>query len=277
MLKTALFSISRFFYCIYEITGNKHFSRKICIVLLRNFLKITLKRIITKYFNKNITREKFLDFKIVFDTYENFHYLFQEIFVHQYYYFKTNKKNPNIIDCGANIGMSILFFKWIYPEAKIIAFEPNPKSFELLKKNIEQNKLKEITLVNAAVCDVEKNMKFSVNGSQLSFLKTVKDKNEEVFVRAVKLSKYIDKTVDLLKIDIEGAEGKVISEIKSKLKLVNQMVFEYHERGNINSLSEILSNLKEFKLVFAYSSMHKVPTKYNWFIIMVYCFRDVDN
>ena len=40
------------------------------------------------------------------------------------------------IDCGANIGISILFFKKQYPDCTIMAFEPNPHAFPLLEKNV---------------------------------------------------------------------------------------------------------------------------------------------
>src|SRR5436309_1804523 len=57
-------------------------------------------------------------------------YLFAEIFINGSYLFHTDRSRPLILDCGSNIGMSILFFKKLYPEARIIGFEADPLTFE---------------------------------------------------------------------------------------------------------------------------------------------------
>ena len=74
----------------------------------------------------------------------NFRFVDSESFINQYIdifekdtlHFKTDKDDPLIIDCGANIGMSITYFKRLYPKSKIIGFEPDPKIFETLKKTL---------------------------------------------------------------------------------------------------------------------------------------------
>ena len=60
-----------------------------------------------------------------------------EIFRKGAYLFHTDKKQPLILDCGSNIGMSILFFKMLYPGARIIGFEPDPDTFEILRADPE--------------------------------------------------------------------------------------------------------------------------------------------
>ena len=60
--------------------------------------------------------------------------LYREIFVRQYYYFRANIESPRIFDCGANFGMATLYFKWLYPKARIEAFEPDPATFAVLKE-----------------------------------------------------------------------------------------------------------------------------------------------
>ncbi len=58
--------------------------------------------------------------------------MYLDIFGHEGYKFETKKLEPYIIDCGANIGLSLIYFNQLYPNAKIIAFEPDPKLFENL-------------------------------------------------------------------------------------------------------------------------------------------------
>ena len=49
------------------------------------------------------------------------------------YRFVTTKEAPVILDCGANIGLSVIYFKQLYPNSKITAFEPDPDVFKVLK------------------------------------------------------------------------------------------------------------------------------------------------
>ena len=48
------------------------------------------------------------------------------------YYFHTDKENPVIIDAGANIGDSMIYFKYLYPQATIYSFEPDVATFAYL-------------------------------------------------------------------------------------------------------------------------------------------------
>ena len=69
-----------------------------------------LKSIILK--NKKEITQKIFKFKVSAYDHGTLMFLFEEIFLSQDYYFFTEKKNPQIIDCGANIGMSTLYLKF---------------------------------------------------------------------------------------------------------------------------------------------------------------------
>ena len=84
------------------------------------------------------------DFHMLFE-------MFKEIFIRNTYHFSTTEKAPRIIDCGGNIGMSVLYFKWLYPDAKITVFEPSPSTVKILRNNIERNALKDVEVVNEAL------------------------------------------------------------------------------------------------------------------------------
>jgi FkbM family methyltransferase len=68
-----------------------------------------------------------------------------------------------ILDCGANIGMATLFFKWLYPNARIDAFEPDPKTFQLLENNVKQNHLTNVATHNCALWDIDGKIDFFVD------------------------------------------------------------------------------------------------------------------
>lgn len=61
---------------------------------------------------------------------------FEQIFVSNEYDFLVETQPQIIVDAGANIGLASIYFANNYPEAKIIAIEPEQSNFELLKKNV---------------------------------------------------------------------------------------------------------------------------------------------
>lgn len=79
-------------------------------------------------------------------------------FLNQYYmifykenYFFRASDTPLIIDCGANIGLSNLYFSTLYPNSKIISFEADPTIYEICKKNLMFQNITNVELVNEAV------------------------------------------------------------------------------------------------------------------------------
>ncbi len=174
-------------------------------------------------------------FKLHAFDYETAQYLLEEVWLNEDYYFKTNKQEPVIFDCGANIGVSVLYFKALYPESTIIAFEPNPNLFALLKKNVEVNHLKEVYIHQVALSATNEEISFFINDNMGSFLSSKfqhRGGNNEIKVKAEQLSGSIKKhpNIDLLKMDIEGAEYEVIQELNEKklLGTVHKFIVEYH-------------------------------------------------
>ena len=181
--------------------------------------------------------------------------LFREIFVNRLYDVPLGLDAPMIVDCGSNIGMSILFFKNLYPRATVIGFEPNPLTYPVLRHNVEQNQLLDVTLHQKAVADQRGRMELYVNpgepGALNSGMYRTRRVSAAVSVQVDMLSGYIDGDVDLLKLDIEGAEELVIRELaeQGKLSRVRNIVCEYHHHHHRDSdadrLSLILSILEQ--------------------------------
>lgn len=170
---------------------------------------------------------------------------FESIFVNQIYRFQSTSSSPVIIDCGANMGTSVMYFKQLFTDAKILAFEPDRSIFDVLQKNITQNKIKDVSLFNKAVWIEDKEMYFSSSKAQSGALIT----NEtEVKVECVRLKSVLKnfKTVDFLKLDIEGAELPVMQDIASELHKVEHLFIEYHSySGKDQELSKLLLVLEE--------------------------------
>ena len=188
--------------------------------------------------------------------------LYNEIYKINEYIFSPRTTSPFILDCGANIGLSVLYFKKLYPHAKIIAFEANPETFKLLELNIRQNNLTDVQLVNAAVADSDGEMEFYVNDDAVSWsLSDTGIKNtyagpnawKSIKVPTVCLSSYITQHIDYLKLDIEGMEEIVLREIEGKLDLVEEIRMEFHAHiaNPVNDLDRTLALLNKHGFKFA--------------------------
>jgi len=174
----------------------------------------------------------------------SFYYSYQEIFGRDIYLFHSDKKDPLIIDCGSNYGTSILYFKRIFPEARIIAFEPDPAIFDLLRWNMHSFGFEDVEIHNLAIWQDQTSMPFSSDGADGG--RIVSDVSQNMLlVPTVRLDDYLVSHVDMLKIDIEGAEVDVLATV-SRLQSVTNVFIEYHSfMDQQQRLPELLSLLRD--------------------------------
>jgi len=169
----------------------------------------------------------------------------KEIFIDKVYEISTQQNSPYIIDCGANIGLSVIYLKSRYPDSAIIAFEPDKNNFSLLQHNTKN--LTGIQIENKAVWDADEKLIFTMDGTQSSSL--VKGESSSLpsqEVTAIRLKNLIDREVFFLKIDIEGAEYRVIRDCREVLGKVKFLFVEYHGTfSEQKQLLEILQILSE--------------------------------
>jgi FkbM family methyltransferase len=196
--------------------------------------------------------------------------LYEEVFIQRQYFFEVKNKKPIILDCGSNIGMSVLYFKKIYPDAIITAFEPDPLTFELLKKTIEANCFEGVTAVNKAVAGKKGSAEFYSDTNRpgnlhMSLIKRRVENGSAYKVEKDRLSSYIKTKVDFLKMDVEGAEAEVIVELdKTKsLEKINLMAMEIHHNicGEKDLLHTITGVLVKNNMKYNISSQHTMPFK----------------
>ncbi len=177
--------------------------------------------------------------------------LFKEIFIDEHYAFEPGTTSPTIIDCGANIGMSVLYFKRCWPDARIIAIEANPNAFALLQRNVERNGLRNVTLINAAVAEKEGTMDFFINqelGTLLGSVRPDREGQQRLEVPAMRLSLVFDRfenRVDAVKVDIEGAEWMMLRDLEDSgcIAVPRHYLVEYHHRvgGDKSTLAGFLA------------------------------------
>jgi FkbM family methyltransferase len=180
--------------------------------------------------------------------------LLREIFFKGEYIFQAQSDSPAILDCGANIGMATLFFKHLYPNARISCFEADPVTASVLEKNVAQNRLQNVTVYNLLLANSEGDQPFYTGADEAGILSMSANpdrtsNHREIVVKTGKLSNYIDGPIDLAKLDVEGAEWEVMADLKTsgKISLIRRMVIEYHHRigGQSSRLAGFLSLLEE--------------------------------
>lgn len=134
-----------------------------------------------------------------------------------------------ILDLGSHMGASVLFWRERFPDAEIVAVEPDPTTFERLRRNTAA--LPNVRLVNAAVASEAGPLPFYP--AQQGWVSSTRGEgNAAVTVAGVTLEQLISEAgdVDLLKIDIEGAERDIVD--SPALEKVRAVVGEYHDTGD---------------------------------------------
>lgn len=218
------------------------------------YVRLRIKASCNRWFH--FTHEHFLSYHVEFPDYEIFFTTFRQVFVRHAYYFESANPKPVIFDCGGNIGMSVLYFKYIYPNACITVFEPSREVLPSIRKNIAQNKLTDVTLIEKAVSETDGVAIMYARGAAAcgNSLKGVggqehKSSGEKYEVPITRLSPLFPNTVDLLKLDIEGSEGGVLRDLDKTqtISRIHTIVMEYHHLPSEgNSLGEIISILEKY-------------------------------
>jgi len=172
----------------------------------------------------------------------SFVWTYRDIFQRELYAFRARSERPYIIDGGANIGLSVLYFKRLYPLAEIVAFEPDPYIFGLLQQNLRSHGHDDVRLERCALWSSETRLSFHGDGADGG--RVVQEDAGGTAVQAVRLRPFLDRRVDLLKLDVEGAETEVLRDCRDALDKVESLYLEYHSTvGQPQTLHVVLEIL----------------------------------
>ncbi len=176
-------------------------------------------------------------------------YLFTrtEIFDKEIYNFDSATPAPYIIDGGANIGLASIYLKLKYPGARIVAFEPDSSIADFYRKNVASFGFADVELVQKGLWSFDGNLEFASEGADGgSFIADEAGKHKTISIPVTRLSAYMGKKVDFLKIDIEGAELEVLEECRAGLPNVERIFVEYHSfEGKPQHLARLIAILEE--------------------------------
>jgi FkbM family methyltransferase len=170
--------------------------------------------------------------------------MFDEIFRKEIYKFDSENKAPLIIDCGANIGLSVIYFKQLFPRARILAFEPDKTVFKVLQSNVSSFNFSDVDVFDVAVWDSETTLEFMAEGADGGrVVETDSNDFSRYLVKTIRLRDYLTESVDFLKLDIEGAETKVIQDCQDLLPNIKNLFIEYHSFADRPQTLHILTTI----------------------------------
>jgi FkbM family methyltransferase len=174
-------------------------------------------KILGKYTFYYLSDDKYVGQRIALEKYEPYE---TQLILRQ------TKVGDVVVDVGANIGYyTVLLADKVGNSGKVFAFEPDKTNFEILKKNIEANKLKNVVLVNAAVGDENEEKILYKSKENLGDHKLFGDGEKEK-VKIIKLDDYFkNQKIDLMKIDTQGWEPAVFEGAKKIIERDKPIVF----------------------------------------------------
>ena len=141
-----------------------------------------------------------------------------------------------IVDAGANIGTSSIFFATKYPGARIFAIEPEAGNFELLKENTKN--FRNIVPIRAAIWgeDCTRTIQNRFTGhwgyTVSETTNRIESTGQEINCVTMKslIKEYGIESIDLLKMDIEGGEKDVLENAQGWIDRVDTITVELHDR-----------------------------------------------
>lgn len=156
---------------------------------------------------------------------------FEQIFVSNEYEVRFNIRAKLIIDGGANVGYTTLYFANKFPEAVIIAVEPEASNAEMLRKNAAS--YPNVKILEAAIWNKRSMLSIANPRDDKWAFRVTECDTEERSVIAVTIEDIVQSsghsTIDILKLDIEGAEKEVFSECGDWLDQVRVLMIEMHD------------------------------------------------
>jgi FkbM family methyltransferase len=179
---------------------------------------------------------------------------YAEIFLRRHYAFRAARPDPVIIDAGGNIGMSAIWFKREYPRARVKVFEADPELAKVLQSNLSAAEVEDVHVENAAVWIADGTVTFDNRGED----KGTVSEGAGIPVRAVDLAAHLPEKVDLLKLDVEGAEYPIIERLHATgcLHRIQHLVAEFHvRRGDVDKALRALAQLRDAGMKVSFTSM----------------------
>lgn len=168
---------------------------------------------------------------------------FQEIYLQKIYtknYPVEKLKNGGVvIDLGSNIGVFSLFIASFNPKVKVYSYEPMPRVYKRLIRNIKENKFEKQIFPFRCAVDSKDAQEISLIESGNDLVDDIEFKTPAVTIESIFKENQIERC-DFLKMDIEGKEFDVLPTIPQEIwDKIDYVAMEYH--GNPEPLKDVLT------------------------------------
>ena len=179
--------------------------------------------------------------------------VYQQVFTHKEYEFTTTRPPKVIVDAGANVGYASIYFANLYPDAKVFAIEPENNNFEILCENIKN--YKNIIPIQGALWNENSEISICDEGlGEWGFMTFSSDNPQRIVKNMVQgytvdflIQKYNLEKIDILKIDIEGAEKEVFEDTTKWINDVDSLIVELHDRMKAGCSRSFYNNTPDFQ------------------------------
>jgi FkbM family methyltransferase len=186
-----------------------------------------------------------------------------DIFVKASLTFQASTPAPRILDCGANVGLASLYYKRLYPAARLTAFEADPTLAALCRTNLDVNGASDVDVRAVAVWRETGTVRFRQEGADSGAIDGASAgvTGPSVDVPSVRLRDLLAREdVDLLKLDVEGAEHVVVPDCADVLARVQALLIDVHEFDPARrGLPALLSLLTTAGFVYAIDNLNPLP------------------
>ena len=178
---------------------------------------------------------------------------FWQVFLETEYALPLARKPRTILDAGANVGFASAYFANLYPDARILALEPEESNFKLLRRNVAP--YPNVVPIQAALWSYNGTLDLLDPGvghwgfrahegtdssTSLSMGKVQARTVDDV------MAEYACDSIDLLKIDIEGGEREVFADASKWIDKVGVLVAELHERYQVGCTRNFYLATRDF-------------------------------
>jgi FkbM family methyltransferase len=147
----------------------------------------------------------------------------------------SNDDAPVIVDAGANVGSFALFLKSQFPRARVASVEASPSTYRVLADNVQRSGWSDWKAYNVALWDHDGRVEFADDSrdSANSAVGAARGGAANLQVPARRLDNLLEELfpatrISLLKLDIEGAEERVLQSVRGSLSMVDSLVVEVH-------------------------------------------------
>lgn len=224
-------NLDYFYYLIKSLDSKKKF-----LILFPNFISIIFKKVLI--FDKLNKKLFFINIANVYD-YDSILEVFglegYNVSGHQFFkelikkYEQDINKYKLVVDCGANIGCSAIYFNKILANSKIVCIEPDIKNFELLKKNLNKPQFE---IINSAVASSKINYSLTDdrNKRAIKIIELPNGDKETITLNEITQKYGKDNFINsIIKIDIEGFEKNLFEKNYMWVFQFDIIIIEIHD------------------------------------------------